>query len=81
MTNGHAFTMRGSRKKRKPTKWEKALRKLRATLGLSQAKAAKRLGVATRTWIFWENYPHNPGPISAQLLRVTFPDHDWPCKS
>jgi DNA-binding XRE family transcriptional regulator len=61
--------------KRKPTAWERKLRRLRADLGLTQAEAAERAGVALRTWISWENGQRTPGRLTQRLLAQAFPGH------
>lgn len=54
--------------------WPARLRALRTKLKLTQAQAADRLGVATRTWIAWENAQRVPGRLAQRLLKDTFPD-------
>ncbi len=59
--------------KKAPNPWAPKLKKLRAALGLTQAEAAAKAGVALRTWINWENGARGPGPVSLRLLQLTFP--------
>jgi DNA-binding XRE family transcriptional regulator len=65
-------------KKKRPSAagnpWPKRLKKLRATLGLTQAEAAARADVALRTWISWENDHRQPGRITQHMLRDAFPE-------
>lgn len=65
-------------KKKKPkidvNPWPAKLRDLRERLGLTQAEAAEKAGVALRTWISWENAHRVPGRLASNLLRATFPD-------
>ncbi len=48
----------------------KELKALRRRLGLTQAQAAARIGVATRTWIAWENRQNVPSTAAATLIRL-----------
>src|SRR5262245_27191940 len=60
-----------ARKKATGTIWtRKRLKALRERLGLTQKAAAERLGVATRTWIAWENSHGKPGKPAAKLLTL-----------
>ena len=43
------------------------------SLGLTQAAAAQKTGVATRTWIAWENSQNTPGRLAQRLLTAAFP--------
>lgn len=56
------------------TRWPAKLRALRKRLELTQAQAAERTGVATRTWIAWENAQRTPGRLALRLLKTAFPD-------
>ncbi len=53
--------------------WPAKLKSLRQRLGITQAKAAERTGVALRTWIAWENAQRTPGRIAQRLLALAFP--------
>jgi DNA-binding transcriptional regulator YiaG len=57
-----------------PRSWAARLRALRDRLGITQAEAAERTGVALRTWIGWENSQREPSGPAAELLRLKFPD-------
>lgn len=63
---------------RKPPRgnpWPNKLRDLRAKHGnITQAEAAERAGVTTRTWIAWENAQSIPGRLALNLLRATYPE-------
>ncbi len=59
---------------KKANSWSVRLKALRERQGLTQKQAAERCGVATRTWIAWENDQGEPGRLARQLLRITFPE-------
>lgn len=61
-------------KEKKPYPWPARLKELRELLGVTQAEAAERVGVSTRTWISWENAQRTPSATAARLLRLTFPE-------
>lgn len=65
------FTMA---KKKHPPTWRRKLKHLREQLDLTQAEAAQKAGVATRTWIAWENQQTVPGRLTQQLLKHAFPE-------
>jgi DNA-binding XRE family transcriptional regulator len=48
------------------------LRALRERLGLTQAEAADKVGVARRTWMYWENPARDRRPSSshAKLIKL-----------
>jgi DNA-binding transcriptional regulator YiaG len=54
--------------------WPARLKALRERLDLTQAEAAEKTGVATRTWISWEHGHRKPSGPARRLLRQTFPD-------
>jgi DNA-binding XRE family transcriptional regulator len=60
--------------KKSANPWPGKLKALRKRLGLTQAQAAEKAGVATRTWISWENDQRAPGRLTQRLLKVAFPD-------
>jgi DNA-binding transcriptional regulator YiaG len=62
-----------SARERTPTGWEAVLRKIRSTMGLSQAKAAGLVGVAKPTWVCWEHGYRTPSGPAQELIRRTFP--------
>lgn len=60
-------------KKKPKSSWTPAkIRKLRESLGLTQAEAAERIGVARRTWMYWESETReqSPSPAAARLIRL-----------
>jgi DNA-binding transcriptional regulator YiaG len=60
-----------ARKRRTSNPWTpRRLKALRSRLGLTQAAAAAKVGVATRTWIGWENGYRTPSPSAAMLLQM-----------
>lgn len=60
--------------KKKKTPWCGRFKELRARHGLTQAQAAARIGVATRTLIAWENGQRVPGRLALNLLKAAFPN-------
>ena len=59
-------------RKRKSAQWPDRLRALRAKLGLSQAKAAKKIRVSLRSWAGWEmgeQIPSAPCQLLIELLE------------
>jgi transcriptional regulator with XRE-family HTH domain len=48
------------------------LRRIRDRLGLSQAQMAAKVGVARRTWMYWENPRRNrhPSKSHAKLIAL-----------
>lgn len=59
-----------------PPLWKRKLKALRAKHGLTQAAAAEKVGVATRTWISWENRQRKPGRLTIRLIKTAFPDFE-----
>jgi DNA-binding transcriptional regulator YiaG len=48
------------------------IREIRQQLGLTQAQAAEKIGVARRTWMYWESPTRGqaPSPAAARLIRL-----------
>ena len=48
------------------------IREIREQLGLTQAQAAERIGVARRTWMYWESPGRHqaPSPAAAKLIQM-----------
>ena len=50
----------------------KELRALRTRLGLTQQAAADKIGVARKTWMYWESpiRPDQPSATAAKLIEL-----------
>jgi DNA-binding transcriptional regulator YiaG len=48
------------------------IRRIRTRLGLSQAQAAERIGVARKTWMYWESETRGrrPSKTAAKLISL-----------
>jgi DNA-binding transcriptional regulator YiaG len=48
------------------------IRRIRTRLGLSQAQAAERVGVARKTWMYWESETRGrqPSKTAAKLIAL-----------
>lgn len=55
---------------KKKTPWRKRLKALRSRLGLTQALAAKRVGVGQGVWAAWENGLRTPSRQSQLLIDL-----------
>lgn len=66
------YTMQMMAKKRSDTLTPSKIREIRESLGLTQAEAAERIGVARRTWMYWESKTRgqSPSPAAARLIRL-----------
>jgi DNA-binding transcriptional regulator YiaG len=60
--------------KKRPGTWPAKLKQLRERLGITQAEAAERAGVALRTWINWENAHQQPSRPAQKLIVIAFPE-------
>lgn len=58
---------------KKPSALAVKLRALRESLGLTQVQAAERAGVASSTWIAWENSTSLPSRLALRMVKETFP--------
>jgi DNA-binding XRE family transcriptional regulator len=48
------------------------IRRVRTRLGLTQAEAAEKVGVARKTWMYWESDTRNrqPSKAAAKLIAL-----------
>ena len=48
------------------------IREIRLSLKLTQAEAAEKIGVARRTWMYWESATRDQStsPAAARLIRM-----------
>jgi DNA-binding transcriptional regulator YiaG len=48
------------------------IKEIRERLGLTQAQAAERIGVARRTWMYWESPARGqrPSPAAVSLIHL-----------
>lgn len=66
------YTMGTMTKKRSDTLTPKQIRAIREKLKLTQAEAADKIGVARRTWMYWESEARGqaPSPAAARLIKL-----------
>lgn len=65
---------RRKRVKTDPHSWAGRIAAVRERLNITQAEAAARVGVPTRTLMGWEYGLHQPGRLAQLRLKQVFPE-------